>query len=136
MMRNETHSLPYAGLKLIMVQFYVTDHRNARFVLSWTGFVMLLRLARSAVRNFVRLLLGPAANAGRQVADPEQRIAMPERLLSGDDGPSETSRESRPSRQVGHLAVFEGGRSERSGGNGPLGRPSPVSRGGRRAARG
>jgi hypothetical protein len=94
-------------------------------------------MLRSLARLLTRLVLGPAAVAGRQELDAEARLAMAPRALENElqrqtyGGPS-----PRP-RRVGHLLVYKGGRESATKlGGGLLGRPTPLVTGGRRTARG
>lgn len=92
---------------------------------------MLRRLAR----YLNRLLLGPAARAGQQVLDPDARLALAPRAL--EDRVAGALIVDPEPRRVGHLIVYEGGRRAIGPvGDGPLGRPAPVSTSGRRSSAG
>ena len=88
-------------------------------------------MLRRFARYLNRLLLGPAARAGQQVLDPDARLALAPRAL--DDRVAAAPAEEIAPRRVGHLTVYEGGRrSAGPVGDGPLGRPAPVSSSGQR----
>lgn len=89
-------------------------------------------MLRSFVRLLSRLVLGPAAQAGRQELDADARLAMAPRDLENHAG--ERRGDTPPPRRVGHFLVYEGGRQGAGRpGSGPLGRPTPVTAGGRKA---
>ena len=91
-------------------------------------------MLRSLTRFLTRLTLGPAAHAGRQELDADARLALAPRALENELQEQLLDRSGRPPRRVRHLLVYQGGRSDETApGNGPLGRPTPVATGGRRA---
>lgn len=93
-------------------------------------------MLRSLARFLTRLMLGPAASAGRQELDAEAKLAITPRDLETELQEQPIGGPPQRPRRVGHLLVYEGGRegeTENSGG-GPLGRPTPVVTGGRRSA--
>jgi hypothetical protein len=87
---------------------------------------------RRLIRHLAHLLLGPASRAGRQVLDADARLALaPRAMETGLPRAVAMPDTTAPApRRVGHLLVYEGGRRGlRTPGDGPFGRPSPVSRG-------
>ncbi|MEZ5850178.1 MAG: hypothetical protein R3D68_05940 [Hyphomicrobiaceae bacterium] len=68
-----------------------------------------MRLLKWLSGRFARLVLGNAASAARQVLDREACLAYPPRLLAGV--PS-TAGDAPCVRQIGHLTVLRGGKSE------------------------
>jgi hypothetical protein len=87
-------------------------------------------MLRSLARFLTRLLLGPAAQAGRQELDAEARLAIAPRALE-NELQEHRHGTGRSPRRVRHLLVYDGGLygATRPDG-GPLGRPSPVATGG------
>lgn len=91
-------------------------------------------MLRSLIRYLTRLVLGPAAYAGHQELDADAKLALAPRALEIElQEPPHHRSEAQP-RRVRHLLVYIGGRNEGTApGSGPLGRPTPVVTGGRRA---
>lgn len=94
-------------------------------------------MLRRLVSYLARVLLGPAARAGRPVLDNDARLAIPARALENAEEMQLESGTTGGPRRVRHLTVYEGGaRKGRVRRDGPFGRPTPVSPDGRRVSGG
>ena len=92
-------------------------------------------MLRSVTRYLIRLVLGPAAHAGRQELDADAKLALAPRALE-DELQKPVREVLKQPRRVGHLVVHDGGRADAPGqSSGPLGTPVPVFGGGALKAR-